>query len=97
MGHGHAHGEKDGGDDDDERLHNVEVIHVHVVSKHVVITGNIGRLITPGQLRSDNQEYTPASQDSEHCTACELIIADSRRHFGRHWILRSRLNQIAVI
>ena len=91
----HAYREKNRGYHHYQRLHNVKVVHMDIMPQHIVIRGDISRLITPCQLRSDNQENTPSTQDSENCTACELIIADSR-YFGRD-ISSFCLDQKAVI
>lgn len=48
-----------------------------VVAEHVVIAGDVGRLIAPGQLCADDQQNGPAANDRHHCAERELVVANS--------------------
>jgi hypothetical protein len=61
LGQLHAKWKEYSGDNHDKGLNDIEVLHVDIVAQHVEIAGDVGRLITPSKLGSDNQEDRPAT------------------------------------
>ena len=54
LGSLHSEGKENGRDDHYERLHDIEIIHVDIVAQHIEVAGNVGRLVAPGELCSND-------------------------------------------
>ena len=61
LGSLHSKGKENCCNDHYERLHNIEVIHVDIVAEHIVIAGNVGGLVAPGELCSNYEQDRPAT------------------------------------
>ena len=74
----HTKREEESGYKHNHRLNWVELLHSHTVPKVVIVACNIGGLVTPGKLGTNNKKDAPASHHRKNCATSPLIEALSR-------------------